>query len=494
MNASSKRWSFVILLTLIAMVVAGCSPSGASNNQQAPNAPAGAATTAPAGMATTAPTTGGATAGASSAITGTGTISGTTGQTANAPVAPLAPANIQLPSTCSNVQIEYWTPFTGPDGPFMRKLVDQFNAANPKIKANFVTQPNYVTKMSTAAASNTLPDLASINEDQVATMAYNHVIRPIPDNLLTQLGVGADNFPKAAWQVGQVAGKQYAIPLSMVEMAMYYNQDLLQKAGITTPPANAADFAKAAAAMTSGNTHGFIITTGFPVQQIFQQLLHQYGGTEFNADTTQATWNSDAGVKALQWMKDAQGKYSQPKLPVDADLNAFKAGQAGMIWNGIWQLANVTGSGVSFKSGATATPMIGTQPAAWAGASLFALPMHKGNADPCKDTASIMLMRYVLDHSADWAGAGNIPALNSVRHGAQFGSQQPFASIAPEVENPVFLPAGVPGVADAFAPLMDAVSAVMTGSATDMKGTLDSAANKANQILAQNKQKYGSAP
>ena len=95
--------------------------------------------------------------------------------------------------------------------------------------------------------------------------------------------------------------------------------------------------------MTANGKNGFLLTTGFPIQQVFQQLLHQFGGTEFNADGTQATWNSDAGVQALTWMKQASDKYGQPNLEVDADLNAFKAGTAGMIWNGIWQLTSLTG-------------------------------------------------------------------------------------------------------------------------------------------------------
>jgi hypothetical protein len=30
--------------------------------------------------------------------------------------------------------------------------------------------------------------------------------------------------------------------------------------------------------MTADGNYGFMITTGFPVQQIFQMLLHQFGG------------------------------------------------------------------------------------------------------------------------------------------------------------------------------------------------------------------------
>src|SRR5512132_3879100 len=33
-----------------------------------------------------------------------------------------------------NVALAYWNGFTGGDGPFMKALVDKFNAANPNIK------------------------------------------------------------------------------------------------------------------------------------------------------------------------------------------------------------------------------------------------------------------------------------------------------------------------------------------------------------------------
>lgn len=32
---------------------------------------------------------------------------------------------------CDAVSLDYWNPFTGPDGPFMGELVDAFNAEYP---------------------------------------------------------------------------------------------------------------------------------------------------------------------------------------------------------------------------------------------------------------------------------------------------------------------------------------------------------------------------
>lgn len=393
---------------------------------------------------------------------------------------------------CSNVQLSYWNPFTGPDGPFMGKLVASFNNANPSIHVTMATQAAYPTKLDTAAASNTLPDVAIINEDQIATEAFRHIIRPI-DDIMPQLGYTTSDFPAPAWNITQVAGHRYAIPLSLVPMTMYYNADLLKKANVNSPPATASDFSRIAAALTSGSNHGFQITTGFPNQQIFQQLLHQYGGSEFNADVTQATWNSNAGVMAAQWMKNAQAQYSAPKLPVDADLNSFKSGTVGMIWNGIWQATNLTGQGVDFNGQAAPTPQIGPQPATWAGLASLALPFHKQGVDKCKQSASATFIKYVVDNSLQWSKAGNIPAYNKVRTGSDIKSLPLQNALAVAANNPVFPPA-VPGISDAFTPLTDAISSIMAGTSTDIKKTLDTAASHSDQILKQNKQKYGSAP
>ncbi len=393
--------------------------------------------------------------------------------------------------SCGVVELQYWNPFTGPDGPYMGEMVEAFNASQADIKVTMTSQGEYYTQLATAAAAGTLPDVAILHADQVATHVFRNMLRPM-DDLAAEMGISSDDYPAGVWAAGEVAGRRYSIPLDIHPMTMFYNADLLKSAGFESAPKTGEEFEAVAAALTAGDNKGFDITGGFPVQQIFQMLLHQFGGTEFSADGTQATWNSEAGVKALQWMKDAQTKYSEPNLEVDAELNAFKTGTVGMIWNGIWQTTNVTGAGVEFNGVATAVPQIGPQMAVWAGSHQFTLPVQK-TVDPCKDRAAAIFIKYMVENSVTWAKAGQIPASNSVRASAEFKAIEPQASIAPSVEY-AFFPPAVPGITDAFGPLGEAIGAVMNGTATDIKAALDDAAKRANEILAQNKATYGDAP
>jgi len=456
-------------------------------------------------------TTGGTEATATTGTTGGGEATATTGTTGGTESTPTEATGametattgtggggtaMTLPEGCSNVELSYWNPFTGPDGPFMGTITDNFNKANPNIKVTMTTQSDYYTQIQTAAASDTLPDVAIIHADQVATWAYRNALRPI-DEIASSIGLSSADFPAAVWKSGDVAGHRYSIPLDMHPFTvMYYNQDLLSAAGMSAPPANKADFEKAAQAVTDKGKKGFTITAGFPIMQIFLMLLVQNGGAPFNEDGTKVTWNSDKGVQALQWMKDAQGKWSEPNLEVDADLAAFKAGNAGMIFNGIWQITNVTGSAVNFKANGTAPPAIfGDKQIAWVGSHQLTLPAHKSGADKCKDAAAGIFIKYVVDNSVEWAKAGQVPANNTVRHSAAFQAIQPQASIAPAVENALLTPP-VPGIVDTLAPgpLEEGVSSVMSGKSTDVKKALDDAAARAEQILAENKSKYSTPP
>ncbi|MDQ3461316.1 MAG: ABC transporter substrate-binding protein [Deinococcota bacterium] len=405
--------------------------------------------------------------------------------------AALAQDTMSLPEQCSAVELQYWNPFTGPDGPYMGQLVDRFNAEHETITVTMNTLPEYGTQLTTAAASDTLPDVAIIWADQVATFVFRNVFRPM-DDIVERIGLSGDAFPEAVWAAGEVAGRRYAIPLDVHPLVMFYNADLMREAGTETPPQTREEFEAAAEAMTGGRDYGFMLTTGFPVEQIFRSLLHQFGGEAFDEDGAEATWNSEAGVRALEWMRSAQGQYGEENLEVDSELNAFRGGSVGMIWNGIWQTTNLTGDAVMFDGQATAFPQIGDQGAVWAGSHQFALPVQSSE-DECRDAGVGVFIDYVLSNSVEWARAGQIPALTDVRESEEFLAVEPQASIAPSADEAIF-PPSVPGITDTFGILNEAVASVMAGTATDVQQALDDSVARANELLEQNRQTFGDTP
>ena len=87
---------------------------------------------------------------------------------AEQPVAEQPVAEQPVDPACGPVQLQYWNPFTGPDGPFMGEMVYAFNASHPDIQVTMTSQGEYYTQLATAAAADTLPDVAIVHADQVA--------------------------------------------------------------------------------------------------------------------------------------------------------------------------------------------------------------------------------------------------------------------------------------------------------------------------------------
>lgn len=403
-------------------------------------------------------------------------------------------------TTCSEAaqgqQITFWNGFSGPDGQFMANLVNRFNAENESgVQVTMTVQPftEYYNTLNAAAASNTLPDMLQIHVEQIPTNAIRSVIRPILEDVLATMNVDATDFPEAIWTATEFNGERYSIPLDIHPLVMWYNRAQWEAAGIEDPAGKVLSREEYDAALTalqesSGGAMAWSITNGFPITWMFEILLHQFGGTWFNEDATEVAWNSEAGIQALQYLKDQQSTYSQPNLEVDAGVTAFKQGNSAAEWNGTWQVSNLTGEGFQDGWGAP-IPQIGSQYAVTSGSHTLAL--GASSDDPAKTAAAACVISFVSENSLEWVqGAGHIPARNSVRESEAFQDTQPQASYATMADSAVFLPS-VPGITDATAQLGQAVEAVMVEANPDIQGALDEAAARANQALEQNRQRYG---
>ena len=388
--------------------------------------------------------------------------------------------------TGPNVSLAFWNGFTGGDGPFMRKLVDQFNGEhqNIKVSMNVLQWADFYPKVPTAVTSGNGPDIAIMHIDQLATNAARRVIIPV-DEVATVLELQQDDFAPAVWQAGVWQEKRYGIPLDVHPLLLYYNRALTQRAGL------GASFRRLTlgALQIEGAQNPFWVTSTWPAHLMWWSLIHQFGGTPYSEDGSQAQFNSDAGVEALTWQVDnIQQGYSPKNVANDAQAVAFRQGKNALTWDGIWMM-NEWAKVKNLEWGAAPLPQIGSQPAVWASSHNFVVT-SQAQKDPNKLQASKVFISWISDHSIDWAKAGQIPARASVRETPEFQELE-VQNIAAQQLDYVKFPPAVPGIGEVTAPTFElAVNEAVLGKKSP-KAALDEATSKANELLAANKKKYG---
>jgi multiple sugar transport system substrate-binding protein len=407
-----------------------------------------------------------------------------------------APSPIEtLEPPATAVDLTFWNPFTGPDGEFMKRLVEQFNGETDTITVTMQTQPEYYTRIQSAAQANRLPQIAVMHIDQVPFHAENRIITPI-DDLVELLGLSGDDFTEAIWNAGEWKGTRYVVPLDIHPETFYWNKELFERAGLDpeSPPTDMESFEEAATAITEeAGVPGFmIVTTGpgaaFLTGNVWASLFYQGGGEWVNEDLSEVTFNSEAGVQAAEYIVKLRDLGVSPaSVESDLEIAAFAAGENGMVWSGIWttsQYIDALGDSV----GAAALPQI-FGPGGWAGSHNLAVTSTEMSED--ERQGAYYFINWISDNAIPWAESGQLPARESVRASEEFAQLEPQATIAEGIDDFRFFPPfpGAPDLLYAQGGAGEAVLAVIAGQ-KDAQTALDEAAARYTQILQESKQRY----
>ncbi|NHC45484.1 ABC transporter substrate-binding protein [Motilibacter aurantiacus] len=387
------------------------------------------------------------------------------------------------------VTLSYWNGFTGGDGPFMKQLVKDFTAEhqNIKIAENTVQWNEYYQRMPAAVTAGKGPDVGAMHLDQLATNAARKVIVPV-DDLAASLGLTEDDFTTEVWNAGIYQDARYGIPLDVHSLAMYSLNDPLQKAGVTEMPTDNDSFmATLDQLKSSGTANPFWMPTRWPAHLMFLSLLWQNGGEPYAEDGTKATFDSEEGVAALQWMVDVINKgYSPKNVAQDSQYVAFKNGEVPITWDGIWQINDLKTAGV--ENTLSPIPKIGETDHVWANSHNFYIT-RQTTGDDNKLQAAKVFIDWISRKSAEWAGAGMIPARKSVRDSAQV-QDSPQGPIAAKIDTLKFLPP-VPGLGDVQAQTLEIAVANATLGKESPADALSSQAARASKLMEENKKKFG---
>ena len=264
----------------------------------------------------------------------------------NAAGAPAAKAETLEPA-----DITLWVGFTQRELGVFKDAVKMFEQKNPGINVKVVGGIND-DKIVAASRGGKAPDVAqSFSADNSGAFCSSGAWIDLA-SYMERDGINDEIFPPAPRSYTQFDGTRCALPMLADAYGLYYNEDMLKKAGLDGPPKTASELTEYAKKLTVKNPDGSLKVVGFnPVMNWYSNTPANFGpmfGGKWVDDAGKSTLGSDpAWAKLLSWQKDLIDWYGYDNLvKFQAGLgdefspsNAFEKGKIAMNVDGEWRTA-----------------------------------------------------------------------------------------------------------------------------------------------------------
>jgi multiple sugar transport system substrate-binding protein len=376
----------------------------------------------------------------------------------------------------------------------LNDLVDEFNSTHPDIQVKLIyngSNDHALDKLTVALNAGEQPDITYQYGTSMPQLATASGIMDLTERV-QESDFQWDDFVEGARAAATVDDRVLGIPALIDNLAIVYNKDLFDAAGIDPPSADWTwdDFRNAAQALTDPAKKQFGL--GFPVDGTedtvwhYDAMLWEAGGDILSGDNTQAAFNSDAGVTALQTLTDMavtdKSVFLDQKNVGQIDT-LFNSGKIAMDITGPWALSGYP----DVNYGVQVMPEFpGGSHATIAGPDMWVMFDNDGHGE-----AAWEFMKWFTaaeQVKADALESGHLPIRNSVVSESGFTDQldKKFPGEGVFAENLQNVTKARPVLQqyDQISTIMgEAIAKAMLGQA-DPKQALDDAAAQVNDLLA----------
>lgn len=206
----------------------------------------------------------------------------------------------------------------------------------------------YWDLLRTDATSGDLPDVFNMSQDQVGFYLDNDALLDLQPYL------DAAGIDPTVWGTGLVdpyrsseTGDVYGTPLEWVTVALYYNKDLFDAAGVEYPNADWTwdDFAAAAAALTDPDNGVFGAGVYAEYQAGFGNWIASTGTPPVaTVGRTECTFDDPGSIEALSFLRGLLDEGYMPTVSqaggsgADDFWTLFASGKIAMVSSGNWKL------------------------------------------------------------------------------------------------------------------------------------------------------------
>ncbi|MFD1721271.1 extracellular solute-binding protein [Amnibacterium endophyticum] len=391
----------------------------------------------------------------------------------------------------------YWNLFGGGDGSRMQTMegvYEQDHGGPSSLQATVFAWGNpYYSKLTLATVGNKPPDVAIAHLTRAKLLAQGGILDPITAEDLSSVGLSASDFNPKSWTAQRTGGKDIAIPLDTHPYVMFFNQDVVDEAGLLENGrlktiTGLKDF-EAALAEISKVTGGLAITSANVNEtatpwRLFQTLYNQFSGVPpyLGDDGKTITVDQDAAKEVLATIQGWSRKgWLNKALDYAGSQTPMFTGKAGFYLQGEWEITTAQ-SIDGLKFGMVPVPQLFEKPASQADSHTFVLP--KKDRSPEQRKQAMGFIKSMLDQSLTWAKGGHIPAYLPVRDSAQYKDLEPQADYAAAAEDAVYDPsAWYSGSGSTFENTVGAQFALVQQDAISPEGALRAASDQLQTYL-----------
>jgi multiple sugar transport system substrate-binding protein len=233
-----------------------------------------------------------------------------------------------------------------------RRIADDFERANPRIKVEMASADDYLQKLLTELASGATSDVAFTAMGSFRVLAKQGGLRELDPFLARDFKKG--DYYDYAIDSGKYRDRYYAFPYDGGTYALAYNKDRFDKAQVPYPDDTWTwdGYIEVAARLTVDAAGRRAAEGGFNPGQIVQygsaSLRGDYwywvwanGGDILTADKTKSTLDSPVALDTIQWIADLHAKRVLMPTPAypDPTPSGFETGRVALQPHGRWSVA-----------------------------------------------------------------------------------------------------------------------------------------------------------
>lgn len=264
----------------------------------------------------------------------------------------LAAAALLAAGAASAQQVEITVDYPYPDifKNVHEKIAKDFMAKYPQYKVTFrAPTPGYEESTQQAlrqAVTNQLPDVSYQGLNRQRIFADRGIAVDMTPFIKAEKNWDSMGYDAALLSLGQVQGKQVGIGFSLSTPIIYYNADLVRKAGVNpdqfpTTWDGVIELAKKTKAANPG-THSMHLDWEITGNWMWQALVFSNGGTMLSPDEKKVAFNSPAGSAAIKTFAKAVTQGEMRNIATPAAIQDFVSGNLAMLITSTSRLALTT--------------------------------------------------------------------------------------------------------------------------------------------------------